>query len=72
MYHITATLTVTNVNEPPVFTTEFKPYLATIRTNSGSGYTITTLVASDPEGAPVQYEKTSGTLLVLLLLLLLL
>ena len=60
MYEISATLTVTDVNEPPVFETLPKPYLATIRTNPGAGYNIITLVAKDPEGARIHYEKTSG------------
>ncbi|XP_076470425.1 neural-cadherin-like [Babylonia areolata] len=54
---ITVTLTVTDVNEPPVFITEPQPYLGTVRTNAGSGYTIITLVAQDPEDRPVSYEK---------------
>ncbi|XP_070195283.1 uncharacterized protein [Littorina saxatilis] len=56
---ITATLFVTDVDEAPVFTTEPQPFLATIRANSGAGYTIITLVAEDPEGAPVSYSKIS-------------
>ncbi|KAL8559708.1 hypothetical protein ACOMHN_002241 [Nucella lapillus] len=59
VYEISATLTVTNVDEPPVFETQPQPYLATVRANSGSGVTLLTLVAKDPEGATVQYEKTA-------------
>jgi hypothetical protein len=53
---ISTTLRVTNVDEAPVFKTEPQPYLATVRTNTGSGYLIITLLAVDPEGDTITYE----------------
>ena len=57
---ITITMQLADVDEPPVFYTDPKPYLATVRPSSSSGHTIIQLLAVDPEGAAVSYKKYSG------------
>nr|UTK45865.1 neural-cadherin [Crepidula fornicata] len=55
VYEITATLTVTNVDEAPVFVSEPQPYWATVLTNPGPDKTLIVLQATDPEGQTVHY-----------------
>ena len=55
---VPVTITVTNVDEPPVFGAE--SYSFSVAENAGVTTTVGTVTASDPEGGTVIYDITAG------------
>jgi hypothetical protein len=51
---VTVNVTVTNVDEPPVFVTLVSPAVVLVPKASLAGYNVATLTARDPEGTTVR------------------